>query len=162
MGNSREIFLLELYEDWRLNICLDRCRRLRQLAERSEYFRSELRSIHHQTWFLPNDQAFASMGSSLSYLLDQSSINNTNEINEVRPSYFHSCIPHSTYTSAWSSSSEPMSYHWYSIQVRWTQPNKWWHQARINGWPFEKWPNPMNRFKVELLIVDFLSRFWMV
>ncbi|CAF0877364.1 unnamed protein product [Adineta ricciae] len=56
--------------------------RLRQLAERSEYFRSELRSINQQTWFLPNDQAFASMGSSLSYLLDQTSINNTNEINE--------------------------------------------------------------------------------
>jgi hypothetical protein len=58
-------------------------RRLRQLAERSDYFRSELRSIHHQTWFLPNDQAFASMGSSLSFLLDQTSINNSNDINEV-------------------------------------------------------------------------------
>jgi len=59
-------------------------RRLRQLAERSDYFRSELRSMHHQTWFLPNDQAFSGIGSSLSFLLDQSYINNTNEINEVK------------------------------------------------------------------------------
>lgn len=58
-------------------------RRLRQLAERSDYFRSELRSMHHQTWFLPNDQAFASMGSSLSSLLDQTNMNSLNEINEV-------------------------------------------------------------------------------
>lgn len=63
-------------------------RRLRQLAERSDYFRSELRSMHHQTWFLPNDQAFASIGSTLSFLLDQSSINNTNDINEVRKKKF--------------------------------------------------------------------------
>lgn len=65
-------------------------RRLRQLAERSDYFRSELRSMHHQTWFLPNDQAFASIGSTLSFLLDQSSINNTNDINEVRKKKFYS------------------------------------------------------------------------
>ncbi|CAF2156365.1 unnamed protein product, partial [Rotaria magnacalcarata] len=56
--------------------------RLRQLADRSEFFRSELRSMHHQTWFLPNDQAFASMGSSLSFLFDQFYTNNTNDINE--------------------------------------------------------------------------------
>jgi hypothetical protein len=62
-------------------------RRLRQLAERSDYFRSELRSVNHQTWFLPNDQAFASMGSGLSYLLDQST-NNTNDINEVKSLLF--------------------------------------------------------------------------
>lgn len=66
-------------------------RRLRQLAERSDYFRSELRSVHHQTWFLPNDQAFASMGSSLSYLLDQSFTNNTNDINEVKSSLLSFC-----------------------------------------------------------------------
>ena len=59
------------------------CRRLRQLAERSDYFRSELRSMHHQTWFLPNDQAFTAMGSTLGFLLDQTSLNNTNDINEV-------------------------------------------------------------------------------
>jgi hypothetical protein len=40
--------------------------------------------MHHQTWFLPNDQAFASIGSSLSFLLDQSYVNNTNDINEVK------------------------------------------------------------------------------
>jgi hypothetical protein len=40
--------------------------------------------MHHQTWFLPNDQAFASIGSSLSFLLDQSSMNSTNDINEVK------------------------------------------------------------------------------
>ena len=57
--------------------------RLRQLAERSDYFRSELRSMNQQTWFLPNDQAFASMGSSLSSLLDQSNMNSLNDINEV-------------------------------------------------------------------------------
>ncbi|CAF3466569.1 unnamed protein product [Rotaria socialis] len=56
--------------------------RLRQLADRSDFFRSELRSMHHQTWFLPNDQAFASMGSSLSFLFDQFYTNNTNDINE--------------------------------------------------------------------------------
>jgi len=39
--------------------------------------------MHHQTWFLPNDQAFAGMGSSLSFLLNQASLNNTNDINEV-------------------------------------------------------------------------------
>jgi len=39
--------------------------------------------VHHQTWFLPNDQAFAGMGSSLSFLLNQASWNNTNDINEV-------------------------------------------------------------------------------
>ncbi|CAF4704210.1 unnamed protein product, partial [Rotaria socialis] len=38
--------------------------------------------MHHQTWFLPNDQAFASMGSSLSFLFDQFYTNNTNDINE--------------------------------------------------------------------------------
>lgn len=59
-------------------------RRLRMLAERSDYFRSELRSTHHQTWFLPNDQAFASLGSSFQYLFEQSFINNTNEVNDVR------------------------------------------------------------------------------
>lgn len=64
-------------------------RRIRQLAERSDYFRSELRSMQHQTWFLPTDQAFSSMGSSLSSLLDQSSMNNTNDINEVRFHSFH-------------------------------------------------------------------------
>jgi hypothetical protein len=60
------------------------CRRLRQLAERNEYLRSELRSMQHQTWFLPNDQAFTSIGSSLSFLLDQAYMNNTNDINEVK------------------------------------------------------------------------------
>lgn len=79
MDNFRKMLL---HESNRLPLC-GSCRRLRQLAERSDYFRSELRSMHHQTWFLPNDQAFASMGSSLSFLLDQFSINNTNDINEV-------------------------------------------------------------------------------
>jgi len=40
--------------------------------------------MHHQTWFLPNDQVFASIGSSLSFLLEQSYMNNTNDINEVK------------------------------------------------------------------------------
>ncbi|CAF4181530.1 unnamed protein product [Rotaria sp. Silwood2] len=61
--------------------------RLRQLAERSDYFRSELRSMHHQTWFLPNDQAFASMGPSLSFLFEQFYMNNTNDINEFIKSH---------------------------------------------------------------------------
>lgn len=63
-------------------------RRIRQLADRSDYFRSELRSPHYQTWFLPNDQAFASITSSLSFLLDQTSINNTHDINEVNCNIF--------------------------------------------------------------------------
>lgn len=63
-------------------------RRLRQLAERSDYFRSELRSMQQQTWFLPNDQAFTGMGSSLSSLLDQSNMNSINDINEVSDSLF--------------------------------------------------------------------------
>ncbi|CAF3692677.1 unnamed protein product [Rotaria sordida] len=61
--------------------------RLRQLAERSDFFRSELRSMHHQTWFLPNDQAFASMGSSFSFLFEQFSTNNTNDVNEFIKSH---------------------------------------------------------------------------
>ncbi len=44
--------------------------------------------MHHQTWFLPNDQVFASIGSSLSFLLEQSYMNNTNDINEVKISIF--------------------------------------------------------------------------
>ena len=40
--------------------------------------------MHHQTWFLPTDQAFAGMSSSLSFLLDRTNTNNTNDINEVR------------------------------------------------------------------------------
>lgn len=56
--------------------------RLRLLAERSEYFRSELRSRAQQTWFFPTDQAFASYGPSLNFLFDPSS-NNTNDINDV-------------------------------------------------------------------------------
>ena len=63
-------------------------RRLRLLADRSEYFRNELRSINHQTWFLPNDQAFASIGSGLQFLFDRSSTNNENDVNDVRFLYF--------------------------------------------------------------------------
>jgi hypothetical protein len=48
--------------------------------------------MHHQTWFLPNDQVFASIGSSLSFLLEQSYMNNTNDINEVKISIFFSSI----------------------------------------------------------------------
>ncbi len=59
-------------------------RRLRLLASRSEYFRAELRSMHHQTFFLPNDQAFSSFGSGLNFLFDQSPIDNTNDVNDVR------------------------------------------------------------------------------
>lgn len=40
--------------------------------------------MHHQTWFLPTDQAFATMGSSLSFLSDYNNINSTNDINDVR------------------------------------------------------------------------------
>ncbi len=58
-------------------------RRLRLLASRSEYFRSELTSLTHQTWFLPNDQAFSSIGSGLSFLFEQSNVDNTNDINDV-------------------------------------------------------------------------------
>ena len=58
-------------------------RRLRMLAERSEYFRSELRSANQQTWFFPNDQAFASLGSNLNFLFDPNFANNTNDINDV-------------------------------------------------------------------------------
>lgn len=58
-------------------------RRLRLLAQRSEYFRSELTSMNHQTWFLPSDQAFASIGSGLSFLFDQSGVDNINDVNDV-------------------------------------------------------------------------------
>lgn len=58
-------------------------RRLRLLAQRSEYFRSELTSMNHQTWFLPSDQAFASIGSGLNFLFDQSGADNINDINDV-------------------------------------------------------------------------------
>jgi hypothetical protein len=44
--------------------------------------------MHHQTWFLPNDQAFASIGSTLSFLLDQSYGNNTNDINKVNNLFY--------------------------------------------------------------------------
>jgi hypothetical protein len=64
-------------------------RRLRQLAERSEYFRSELRqTMYHQTFFLPNDQAFSSFGSSLNFLFDQSLTNNINDVNDVKFSFW--------------------------------------------------------------------------
>ena len=66
------------------NVGFSFSRRLRILAERSEYFRSELRSSNHQTWFLPNDQAFASLGSNLNFLFDPNVGNNTNDINDVR------------------------------------------------------------------------------
>ena len=58
-------------------------RRLRLLAERSEYFRAALRSSDFQTWFFPTDQAISGMGSSIGHLLDQSYMNNSNEVNEV-------------------------------------------------------------------------------
>ncbi|CAF4476724.1 unnamed protein product, partial [Rotaria sp. Silwood2] len=61
--------------------------RLRQLADRSDYFRSELRSMHHQTWFLPNDQAFASLGANAQFLFEQSLMNNTNDINDFIKSH---------------------------------------------------------------------------
>ncbi|CAF3799049.1 unnamed protein product [Rotaria sp. Silwood1] len=61
--------------------------RLRLIAERSDYFRSELRSMHHQTWFLPNDEAFDSMGTTLNFLFEPFSINNTNDINEFIKSH---------------------------------------------------------------------------
>lgn len=44
--------------------------------------------MQQQTWFLPNDQAFAGMGSSLSSLLDQSNMNSINDINEVSDNLF--------------------------------------------------------------------------
>jgi hypothetical protein len=40
--------------------------------------------MHHQTFFLPNDQAFASIGSSLNFLFDPSPVDNTNDVNDVR------------------------------------------------------------------------------
>jgi len=58
-------------------------RRLRLLAQRSEYFRSELTSLNYQTFFLPNDQAFASIGSGLGFLLEQTGQDNVNDINDV-------------------------------------------------------------------------------
>jgi len=67
----------------RSEMCVFVCRRLRLLAQRSEYFRSELTSLNHQTFFLPNDQAFASFGSGLSFLFDQTTSENTNDINDV-------------------------------------------------------------------------------
>ena len=83
MDNFRKNFSLSLFAGLNFVIVCLVSRRLRQLVERSDYFRSELRSMQHQTWFLPNDQAFASMGSSLSSLLDQSNMNSLNDINEV-------------------------------------------------------------------------------
>ncbi|CAF4797579.1 unnamed protein product [Rotaria sp. Silwood1] len=61
--------------------------RLRLLADRSDYFRSELRSPHHQTWFLPNDQAFANLGANAQFLFEQSIINNTNDVNDFIKSH---------------------------------------------------------------------------
>ncbi|CAF0817027.1 unnamed protein product [Adineta steineri] len=61
--------------------------RLRLLADRSDYFRSELRSMHHQTWFLPNDQAFTSFGSSLNFLFEPTSPENTHDINDFIKSH---------------------------------------------------------------------------
>jgi hypothetical protein len=63
---------------------LNFCRRLRLLAQRSDYFRSELTSLNQQTFFLPNDQAFSSFGSGLSFLFEQSATDNTNDVNDVR------------------------------------------------------------------------------
>ena len=53
------------------------------MADRSEYFRSELRSANQQTWFLPNDQAFASYGTGLSFLFEPLTVENMNDINDV-------------------------------------------------------------------------------
>ncbi len=64
-------------------------RRLRLLALRSDYFRSELTSRNYQTWFLPNDQAFASLGSGLNFLFDHSNIDNVNDINDVKDFYYY-------------------------------------------------------------------------
>ncbi|CAF1122677.1 unnamed protein product [Rotaria sordida] len=61
--------------------------RLRLLADRSDYFRSELRSMHHQTFFLPNDQAFANLGANAQFLFEQSLMNNTNDINDFIKSH---------------------------------------------------------------------------
>lgn len=40
--------------------------------------------MNYQTFFLPNDQAFASLGANADYILEQSLANNTNDVNEVR------------------------------------------------------------------------------
>ncbi|CAF1590334.1 unnamed protein product, partial [Adineta ricciae] len=61
--------------------------RLRLLADRSEYFRSELRSVNQQTWFLPNDQAFASYGTGLSFLFEPLTVENINDINDFIKSH---------------------------------------------------------------------------
>ncbi|CAF1492495.1 unnamed protein product, partial [Adineta steineri] len=111
--------------------------RLRQLAERSDYFRSELRSIHHQTWFLPNDQAFASMGSSLSYLLDQSSMNNTNDINEFVKAHV---IPLVLYPSAMDSTKQVIT-------------------LIANQWiTFRKVTQPDQTFQVDVVCGRFVAR----
>ena len=39
--------------------------------------------MNHQTWFLPSDQAFASIGSGLNFLFDQSGADNINDVNDV-------------------------------------------------------------------------------
>ncbi|CAM2714920.1 unnamed protein product [Rotaria socialis] len=77
--------------------------RLRQLAQRSEYFRAELRSMNHQTFFLPNDQAFASLGANAEYLLEQSLRNNTNDVNEFVKSHI---IPIVLYPSVMDASKQ--------------------------------------------------------
>ena len=76
MLNFRKIYFLHK----QINHLLLTLSRLRQIAERSEYFRAELRSLNHQTFFLPNDQAFASFGSSLSFLFEQSNLNEANDV----------------------------------------------------------------------------------
>ncbi|UJR14861.1 hypothetical protein I4U23_001846 [Adineta vaga] len=77
--------------------------RLRLLADRSEYFQAELRSINHQTWFLPNDQAFSSFGTGLSFLFEAPSANNIHDINDFVKSHI---LPIVLYPSAMDASKQ--------------------------------------------------------
>jgi len=82
MHNFRKnLFYLKINKKKR---CFLIFRRLRLLASRSDYFRSELTSFNHQTFFLPNDQAFASFGSGLNFLFDNTGIDQTNDVNDVK------------------------------------------------------------------------------
>ena len=116
MHNSRKKDRDEFEE--KTEICF---RRLRLLAQRSEYFRSELTSLNHQTWFLPSDQAFASIGSGLNFLFDQSGADNINDVNDVIKIHF---ILSSAISFVFDSLSNLIFYLWLSFLMRWMQVNK--------------------------------------
>lgn len=116
----------------RREICVFVCRRLRLLAQRSEYFRSELTSLNHQTFFLPNDQAFASFGSGLSFLFDQTTSENTNDINDVN--YFVKINKkRSSMFSVVCSLFDRILFRSLCFQLQWTQRSKSVRSVKANG-----------------------------